>query len=108
ARQPGLGAEARGGLLIAAHGRVAPADFTAAMVAAARGAGARVTAGAPVSRIARVGGGYGVHAGGGSVSADAVVMCAGSWLGRIDAGAPDAPGVRPIRGQVVLLRPRVP
>jgi glycine oxidase len=107
-RQPGLAAEARGGLLIAAHGRVAPADFTAAMAAAARNAGAQVTAGAPVSRIARGGGGYEVHAGGTTVRADAVVMCAGSWIGRIDAGEPAAPAVRPIRGQVLLLRPRVP
>ena len=42
------------------------------------------------------------------IHADVVVMCAGSWLGRIDAGQPVAPDVRPIRGQVLLLRPRVP
>ena len=35
-------------------------------------------------------------------------MSAGSWVGRIDIGEPAAPGVRPIRGQVLLLRPRVP
>jgi glycine oxidase len=78
------------------------------MVAAARRAGAVVTAGAPVSRLARDRGGYEVHAGGSRVRADVVVMSAGSWVGRIDIGEPVAPGVRPIRGQVLLLRPRVP
>ena len=107
-RQPGLSPEVRGGLLLAGQGRVAPADFTSAMVAAARRAGAAVTAGAPVSRLARSGGGYEVHAGGSRVRADVVVMSAGSWVGRIDIGEPVAPGVRPIRGQVLLLRPRVP
>ncbi|MEO5823690.1 MAG: glycine oxidase ThiO [Vicinamibacteraceae bacterium] len=107
-RQPGLSAAVRGGLLLARQGRVAPADFTSAMVAAARRAGATVTAGAPVSRLARVGGGYEVHAGGSRVRADVVVMSAGSWVGRIDIGEPQAPGVRPIRGQVLLLRPRLP
>ena len=107
-RQPGLSPEVRGGLLLAGQGRVAPADFTSAMVAAARRAGAAVTAGAPVSRLARSGGGYEVHAGGSRVHADVVVMSAGSWVGRIDIGEPAAPGVRPIRGQVLLLRPRVP
>ena len=107
-RQPGLSPDVRGGLLLAGQGRVAPADFTSAMVAAARRAGAAVTAGAPVSRLARSGGGYEVHAGGSRVRADVVVMSAGSWVGRIDIGEPAAPGVRPIRGQVLLLRPRVP
>ena len=107
-RQPGLSSAAQGGLLLAAQGRIAPADFTAAMITAARRAGATVVAGAPVSRIARNGGGYDVHAGGSAIHADVVVMAAGSWLGRIDAGERAAPGVRPIRGQVLLLRPRVP
>ena len=107
-RQPGLSAEVRGGLLLSRQGRIAPADFTAAMVTAARRAGASVTAGAPVSRLARVAGGYEVHAGGATVRADVVVLSAGSWVGRIDVGEPPAPEVRPIRGQVLLLRPRVP
>lgn len=107
-RQAGLSRAAGGGLLLAGQGRVAPADFTAAMIAAARGAGAVVTAGAPVSRLIRTPSGYEVHAGGGTVEADLVVMCAGSWVNRIDLGEPSAPDVRPIRGQVVLLRPRVP
>jgi glycine oxidase len=106
-RQPGLSPAARGGLLLGAQGRIAPADFTAAMITAARRAGATVVAGAPVSRIAREGGGYAVHAGGSTIRADVVVMAAGSWLGRIDA-PPAGPDVRPIRGQVLLLRPRVP
>ena len=46
ARQPGLSPDVRGGLLLGGQGRVAPADFTAAMIAAARRAGAAVTAGA--------------------------------------------------------------
>lgn len=107
-RQSGLSSEVRGGLLINRHGRVAPADFTSAMVAAARRSGATVTAGAPVSRLTRTGDGYEVHAGGATVRADVVVMSAGSWVGRVDIGEPAAPGVRPIRGQVLLLRPRLP
>ncbi len=107
-RQPGLSAAVRGGLLLAGQGRVAPADFTAAMIAAARRAGATVTAGAPVSRLTRIDGGYEIHAGGGRVRADVVVMSAGSWVGRIDMGGAPAPEVRPIRGQVLLLRPRAP
>jgi len=107
-RQPGLSEDVRGGLLLAGQGRVAPADFTSAMVAAARRAGAVVTAAAPVSRLTRRSGGYEVHAGGMRVEADVVVMSAGSWVGRIDIGEPVAPGVRPIRGQVLLLRPRLP
>jgi glycine oxidase len=107
-RQPGLSPGARGGLFLAAQGRVAPADFTAAMVTAARRAGATVVAGAPVSRITRAAGGYDIQAGGSTIHADVIVLCAGSWLGRIDAGQPTAPDVRPIRGQVLLLRPRTP
>jgi glycine oxidase len=108
ALQPGLSPAVQGGLLLAAQGRIAPADFTAAMIAAARGAGASVTSGAPVSRLARAGAGYEVHAGGAAVRADVVVLSAGSWINRIDIGAPVAPDVRPIRGQVLLLRPRLP
>jgi glycine oxidase len=107
-RQPGLTPAVRGGLLLPRQGRVAPADFTAAMVAAARRAGASVIAGAPVSRLIRTSGGYEVHAGGSAIAADVVVMCAGSWVGRIDVGDPPPPGIRPIRGQVLTLRPRVP
>jgi glycine oxidase len=107
-RQPGLSPAVAGGLLLSGQGRVAPADFTAAMIAAARAAGADVTAGAPVSRVVRTASGYVVHAGGQALRADRVVMCAGSWINRVDLGEPPAPGVRPIRGQVVLLRPRVP
>src|SRR5204863_3406648 len=107
-RQPGLSAAARGALLLAAQGRIAPGDFTSAMITAARRAGATVVAGAPVTRIARHGTAYDVHAGGSAIRADVVVLSAGSWLGRIDAGQPAPPSVRPIRGQVLLLRPRLP
>jgi glycine oxidase len=107
-RQPGLSAAVGGGLLLSGQGRVAPADFTAAMIAGARGAGAAVIAGAPVSRLVRRAAGYEVHAGGTTVAADLVIMCAGSWINRVDLGDRHAPGVRPIRGQVALLRPRLP
>jgi glycine oxidase len=107
-RQPGLSEAVRGGLLLAGQGRVAPGDFTAAMIAAARRAGAAVTAAAPVSRVGRIGGAYEIHAGGARVRADVVVMSAGSWVGRVDVGEPPAPQIRPIRGQVLLLRPRLP
>ena len=100
--EPQLGDAVEGALLIPAHGYVNAGELTRALVAAARCHGANVIEGR-VRGIARRDGALVVETGRGPLSADVVIVAAGSWSGHIDiAGSAHVP-VRPVRGQLLYL-----
>jgi glycine oxidase len=100
--EPALGADVRAALLVPAQGYVRAAAFTDALAAAAAARGARVSV-ARVERIGSPGPGVAVETTDARLTADVVVLAAGSWSGGIPMDAP-APPVRPVRGQLVELR----
>jgi glycine oxidase len=105
--EPALADDIRAGLLVPAHGYVGVATLMAALAAASRRRGARLDL-SPVDRIESAGG-VRVHAGHERIESDAVVVAAGSWSGGIPmAPAVAAAPVRPVRGQIVLLRFEAP
>jgi glycine oxidase len=108
--EPGLAPAVRRGVHVAEERAVDPAALVAALQAAAEGAGVtlhrdRVTALTLAPRTGRV---TGVQlAGGGQLSAATVVLAAGAWAADV-AELPDVVRlpVRPVKGQVVMLRQR--
>src|SRR4029453_17466530 len=98
--EPQLTPEVSGALLIKPHGFVVAADLSGALVAAAIKHGVRVLVPARARHIERPGDDIRVHLeNGASVTANHVVLAAGSWSGDIGiAGIPSLP-IRPIRGQ---------
>lgn len=108
AEEPALTRSAQGALVIPAHGFVSPAGFTAALVSAASAVGAGFHTGTAVSAVHPRGPGIEITAGEYQAQADAVVVCAGAWAGRLSlADRPPLP-IHPVRGQSIRLRPRVP
>jgi len=105
AREPSVHPSARGGLFNPLHGWVGVTSLVTGLVESAKRSG--VTFETPVDAAEvtpRQGGGAEVRAGDRRYEADAVVVAAGSWTGRIKvAGAPALP-VRPVRGQLLHLR----
>jgi glycine oxidase len=97
--EPALGAS-EGALLVPAHGYVGAAQLTAALLESAARRGAEFFPGQAADRISFEAGAALVTAGGETHRAATVVIAAGSWSGRI---APDAPLVKPIRGQLLRL-----
>ena len=93
-----------GALLITSHGFVVAADLSGALVAAAIRHGVRVLVPARARHIERQGDGISIHLeNDASVTANHVVLAAGSWSGDIGiAGIPSLP-IRPIRGQLLQL-----
>ncbi len=93
-----------GGLLVEAHGFVAPTALTRALAESATRAGARMLEPARVQSIARRGADAIVTTDDTSISCGSVVLAAGSWSGqiRVDGAAAAAP-VRPVRGQLLAL-----
>lgn len=101
-QEPHLAGTVAGALLIPAHGYVNAGELTRAMVAAARAHDAHLIE-ARVRGITQRAGAITVETGRGALSADVVVVAAGSWSGHIDiAGAEPVP-VRPVRGQLLHL-----
>jgi len=102
--EPQLTPEVSGALLIASHGFVVAADLSGALVAAAIKHGVRVLVPARARRIEPQGDGISIHLeNDASVTANHVVLAAGSWSGDIGiAGIPSLP-IRPIRGQLLQL-----
>ena len=105
--EPALSGAARGALVIPTQGFVAVPALTSALIDAARRRGTLFRSGTPIVQIRRTGDGYSASGGGSTLTADIVIVCAGCWTARLDLGR-EAPSVRPIRGQLLYLRPRTP
>jgi glycine oxidase len=97
-----LGDAVEGALLIPAHGYVNAGALTRALVAAARCHGANVIEGR-VRGVAHRDGSLIVETGRGPLSADVVIVAAGSWSGAIDIPGTARVPVRPVRGQLLHL-----
>ena len=104
AEEPHLGGDVCGALLVPGHGFVAVDDYTRALAAAARHHGAQIIEGGRVRRVTGRAGEIVVETDRGPLSADAVVMAAGTWSGHIEiAGVRARVPVRPVRGQLLRL-----
>jgi glycine oxidase len=104
AEEPLVADDVAGALLIEDHGYVAAEELTRALVAAARAHGAQLLDQSHVRRILRRDGNLVVEADRGALTADAVVLAAGSWSSTIaiDGVSARVP-VRPVRGQLLYL-----
>jgi glycine oxidase len=108
AAEPMLGPSVRGGLLAAGDGSVDPRLLAAALLAAAGQAGVRLVSQRVTSVVTAAGAAAGaVLADGSTVRAGQVVLAAG-WQSAAMGGLPPggAPPVRPVKGQILRLRPR--
>ncbi|RSN43890.1 glycine oxidase ThiO [Actinomadura sp. WAC 06369] len=109
-QEPMLAPGVRGGLLAPRDGSVDPRRLAAALLAACEKSGVRIVrrraAGVVVERDAAAG----VRLDDGTVlRADRVLLSAGPWSGDLDGlPAGTVPPVRPVKGQVIRLRTRVP
>jgi glycine oxidase len=102
--EPEVSRGAIGGLLIPTHGFVRVMELTGALVLAARRRGVRFLEPARALSIAASGSGLAVHTERGILSADRVVLAAGSWAGQVEVkGARDRVPVKPVRGQLLQL-----
>lgn len=102
--EPELSKEAVGGLLIPTHGFVRAAELTRALASAAGRRGAKFVEDGRALRIASSGDQMTVRTSTSTLTADRVVLAAGSWAGQVDvAGARDRAPVTPIRGQLLHL-----
>jgi len=108
AAEPMLDPAVRGGLLAAGDGSVDPRLLATALLAAAELAGVRLIRERATAVITAGGAAAGAAlAGGTSVAARWVVLAAG-WQSAAIGGLPPgtAPPVRPVKGQILRLRPR--
>ena len=102
--EPLVNADAKGALLITAHGFVGVTSLTLASAAAAEGFGARFKTETGAIRIHQMPAGrVGVQTAAANWDADRVVLAAGSWSSRITVEGADPVPVRPIRGQLIQL-----
>ena len=105
--EPALSPEVRAAVFIRDDHRVDNIGLHAALERAATLAGARFVAGRAVSVLSRAGRASGVAASAGTHAADVVVLAAGAWCATIN-GLPRSLPVRPVRGQMLALRPARP
>ncbi len=104
AEEPDRPTDVAGGVLIDTHGFVSANDLTRALAVAARRHGAQLLEQCRVRRIARGGAEIIVETDRGVLSANGVVLAAGSWAGDIDVdGVTPRVPVRPVRGQLLYL-----
>jgi glycine oxidase len=103
AQEPHLVADIAGGLLIESHGFVNAGELTRALAAAARRHGADLLDRGRARRISTRDGSLVVDTSRGALSADAVVLAAGSWSGQLEIEGVARPPVRPVRGQLLHL-----
>jgi glycine oxidase len=103
AEEPQLGAGIAGGLLIESHGFVNAVELTRALATAAQRHGAEIVHRRRATRIFRRDGAVIVDGPGGELSADAVVLAAGSWSAQLEMDGVARPPVRPVRGQLLHL-----
>ncbi|MGH9139544.1 MAG: glycine oxidase ThiO [Vicinamibacterales bacterium] len=102
--EPQLGDGVVGGLLIESHGFVSAGELTRALATAARRRGAQLIERSRVRSITRQDGDIIVETNRGSLTSNAVVLCAGSWSGDISVeGVGVTVPVRPVRGQLLHL-----
>ena len=100
---PALAARVTAALRIDAHGAVGVPELTHELWRMASAGGARLIE-ATVHGVASHPGGVGVDASAGSLQARHVVLAAGCWSAAVDIeGAPALP-IRPVRGQLLVLR----
>jgi glycine oxidase len=102
-REPALSVEARRGLFIATHGWVDAHDVTRALAGAARRHGSRFVEQGRVTRVARSGDEFTALTERGPLTADLVIVAAGSWSGGIEVAGDEPLPVHPVRGQLVRL-----
>jgi glycine oxidase len=107
--EPQLTQAVTAALFMQSHGFVVPADLSGALSAAAIKHGVSVRVPARAHRIARHGARLQIHVDEHSpITAEYVVVAAGSWSGAIEIeGVPPLP-VRPIRGQLLQLATAAP
>jgi glycine oxidase len=102
--EPAVAAEAAGGLHIPGHGYVNVPALVRALVQSARFSGATFVSPVEAVDVEPRAGEVHVRSGDRRDTADAVVVAAGSWSGRVRVkGAAPLP-VRPVRGQLLHLR----
>ena len=103
--EPAVTPAALGGLVIAQHGYVGVGTLIAALLQSARLAGAVFESPTDVAALNPHGQAVEIRIGTRKMQADRVVVAAGSWSGQVRmAGAPSLP-VRPVRGQLLHVRP---
>jgi glycine oxidase len=100
--EPALSEAVTGALLVPTHGYVAVRGLIRALAAAATARGAVIEHAASVQRVTQDGSRVKVVIDGTHTEADAVVVAAGSWSGRIAIGG-SYPPIKPIRGQLLQL-----
>jgi len=107
ALEPGLSPRIGGAILAPQDGRVDPGAVVAALVAAVRNAGGEVRVGVEATAVASESGAVtGVRTASGElVEAACVLVASGPWTSQ-RAIAPEAPEVRPVKGQLLELRVR--
>jgi len=104
-REPHLSPRVTGGLLVTGDHQVDPRALVRSLVAAIRALGGRVEVGHSVERIADDGFVSGRSADGSTFEyqAERVILAAGAWGEEISLPVA-APGLRPVKGQLVRLR----
>jgi glycine oxidase len=101
--EPSIAPDVTAALLIRPHGVVAVPELTEALWRSASTRGATMVQ-ASARRIARRGGTLAVETDGSTLEAPYVVLAAGSWAGRIELDGVAPLPVRPVRGQLLVLK----
>jgi glycine oxidase len=102
ALEPGLSPRVRGAIHAPRDNQADPAGTVRALAAACRGAGVELCERVEVAELVHEGGAVaGVATATGGISARAVVIAAGAWSSAL---VPDAPPIRPVKGQIATLR----
>jgi glycine oxidase len=108
AEEPHITGDVAGAMVVPSHGFVVVGELMRSLLAAARAQGAQLIEGGRVRRISRSasrgGGEMTVDTDRGPLTANAVVLAAGSWSTQIDIeGVSARIPVRPVRGQLLRL-----
>ena len=108
--EPMLAPGVRGGLLAPEDGSIDPRRLNAALLAAAERTGVRLVRRRAAGIAVENGAAAGARLDDGTViRADRVLLAAGPWSGDLEGLPPGAvPPVRPVKGQVIRLRTRMP
>ena len=102
--EPAINGAALGALHIPTHGFVSVSDLISALTHAAALNGASFESPAEAVTVTSAKDSVTVKMGDRSISADAAVVAAGSWSGRVKIDGASAADVKPIRGQLLHLK----